>query len=80
MVISVTKYFELYFVFKTVTILNIKNTLAFYIKHDVSETGFCLRLQVEVRRQRLALSIGSNWVGSTWRRRQNEVSETSYLK
>jgi hypothetical protein len=29
------------------------------------------------RRQRLALSIRPNWVGSPWRRRQNPVSETS---
>jgi hypothetical protein len=27
-------------------------------------------------RQGLALSIGGNWVGSTWRQRQNSVSET----
>jgi hypothetical protein len=26
--------------------------------------------------QRLVLSIGNNWVGSTWRRRQNPVSES----
>jgi hypothetical protein len=29
-----------------------------------------------VRREGLALSIGSNWVGSIWRRRQNPASET----
>jgi hypothetical protein len=28
------------------------------------------------RRQGIALSIGHNWVGSTWRRRHNPVSET----
>jgi hypothetical protein len=38
------------------------------------------RLQVGRQRQRLTLSIGSNWVDSVWRRRQNAVSETSRLK
>jgi hypothetical protein len=33
-----------------------------------------------VRRQSLTLSIGPSWVGSTWRRRKNPVSETSYFK
>jgi hypothetical protein len=33
-----------------------------------------------LRRERLALSIGSNWMGSTWRRRQNPVSEALCLK
>jgi hypothetical protein len=49
-------------------------------KHDVSETGFCLHLQVkrtQIRWQALALSIGPNWIVSTWRQRQNPVSETS---
>jgi hypothetical protein len=32
-----------------------------------------------IRRQRHALSIGLNWVGSTWRRRQSPVSETSWM-
>jgi hypothetical protein len=31
-------------------------------------------------RKRLALSIGYNWVGSTWGRRQNPVSETPFFK
>jgi hypothetical protein len=31
----------------TVTILDIINYPVFYLKHDVSETGFCLCLQVE---------------------------------
>jgi hypothetical protein len=29
------------------------------------------------RQERLAFSVGPNWVGSTWRRIQNPVSETS---
>jgi hypothetical protein len=29
-----------------------------------------------VRRERLTLSIGPIWVGSTWRRRENPISET----
>jgi hypothetical protein len=33
----------------------------------------------DVRRQRLALSTGLIWEGSTWRRRQNPVSETLFL-
>jgi hypothetical protein len=31
----------------TITILGIIHRPVFYLKHDVSETGFCLRLQVE---------------------------------
>jgi hypothetical protein len=34
---------------------------------------------LQARRQRLALSIGPNWVCSTWRRRQNLVSEILFL-
>jgi hypothetical protein len=30
-----------------ITILGIINDPVFHFKHDVSETGFCLRLQVE---------------------------------
>jgi hypothetical protein len=30
--------------------------------------------------QRLALSVGPNWVVSTWKRRQNPVSETSCFR
>jgi hypothetical protein len=35
-----------------------------------------LRWTYSGRRQRLSLSIGPNWAGSTWRHRQNLVSET----
>jgi hypothetical protein len=31
----------------TITIVDIIHRPAFYLKHDVSDTGFCLRLQVE---------------------------------
>jgi hypothetical protein len=31
----------------TVTTVGITHRPVFYLKHDVSETGFCLRLQVE---------------------------------
>jgi hypothetical protein len=64
------------------------------LKHDVSETGLCLLLQVEHTqmgptersnlclriRQRIAPSTGLILVGSIWRRSQNPVSETSYYK
>jgi hypothetical protein len=74
-----------------------KHSPVYFLKHNVSETGFCLRVQVKptqlgpidrasvythleagtgVRRQGLSLSTGPNWVGPTWRRRQNPVSET----
>jgi hypothetical protein len=56
----------------TVTILDINHRHDFYLQHDVSETGFCLRVQVEPsqisikeevsfcpRGQRLAFSIGT---------------------
>jgi hypothetical protein len=33
-----------------------------------------------VKRQRSDVCTGPNWVRSTWRRRQNPVSETSYFK
>jgi hypothetical protein len=46
----------------------------FSLKHNLSETAFCLW------RQGLTLLIGSNWVGFVWRRRQNPVSETLCFK
>jgi hypothetical protein len=70
----------------TITILDIIHRPVFYLKHDVSETGLCLRIQVEptqldsVRRQRLVLSVGPNGVGSKWTRGQNPVSETLCFK
>jgi hypothetical protein len=43
----------------TITILDIIQLPVFYLKHDVSETGFCLRLQVEhLSGDRLAPLIG----------------------
>jgi hypothetical protein len=57
----------------TVSILDIIHRPVFHFKHDVSETGsLCL--------WRLALSSGPNWVSSTWRWRQNPVSEMSCYK
>jgi hypothetical protein len=59
----------------------------------ISETGFCLLVQVEpvrsgqVDRADLYFlscrsgdrEIGPNWIDSTWKRRQNPVSETLYV-
>jgi hypothetical protein len=56
------------------TVLDIVPRLVFYLKHDVSETGFCLVGKTE-RATSLVLSIGAIWVGITWRRRQDPVSE-----
>jgi hypothetical protein len=33
-----------------------------------------------IRRQKVTLSIGLNWAGSTWRQEQNPVSETLWFK
>jgi hypothetical protein len=79
----------------TITILDIIHCPVFHLKRIVSETEFCLRLQVEpiplgpvdwatlcllVRRQRVALLCVPYWFCFTWRRRQNPVSETSCFK
>jgi hypothetical protein len=72
----------------TITILDITHRPVLYLKHGVSEIISYLRLQVEstqmgpteVRIQRLALSIGPILIGTTWRRRQNPVSEMSWFK
>jgi hypothetical protein len=78
----------------TINILDIIHGSVLYLKHNVSETGFCLLLQVEPSqlspidraslsldlRQRLALSIRPNWVGSIWRQRENAGSETLCFK
>jgi hypothetical protein len=45
----------------------------FYLKHNVSETGLSPVRETETS------STGSDWVGSTLRRRQNEVSERRVL-
>jgi hypothetical protein len=71
----------------------VKHRSVYIPKHMVSETGLCLRLQVKptylgpidrassyLWKYRLALSIGRNWVGFTWRRMYNPVSETLCLK
>jgi hypothetical protein len=58
-----------------------------YLKLDDSETVFCPCLQVEPTQvgqmevvSVFTLTTGHNWVGPTWRRRQNIVSETSTYK
>jgi hypothetical protein len=52
--------------------------------NTIHRPGMCLRLQVEPTELRgireYLLSTGPNWVGSTPKRRQNTVSETSCLK
>jgi hypothetical protein len=64
----------------TITILDIIHRPVSYLKYDVSEIGFCFRLQVEPTRivclRRQPFSIVPIWVSSTWRRRQTAVSET----
>jgi hypothetical protein len=56
----------------TITIFNIIHRPLFYLKHDASETGFCLRPQVRPTEMGPieALSKGPIWVGSTWTRTQ----------
>jgi hypothetical protein len=70
-----------YFITTTLTVLDIIHHPVFYLKHDVSETGSCLHLQVEptqVRpvnraslrmRQRQTPSVGPIWVDTTRRDR-----------
>jgi hypothetical protein len=51
--------------------------------HNVSETGFCLRLQVEPIQLGLidrANPYLGTWVSFTWRRRQNPVSENLFFE
>jgi hypothetical protein len=70
-----------YFVATNIMLLDIihhpvfiqKHVPVYFSKHNVSETGFCLRLQVQTEIEK---SIEPNWVGFTWRRKQNAVSET----
>jgi hypothetical protein len=68
-------------VFVTITILDTKHRPVFYLKHNVVETGFCPRRQVETESlSSVCLSIWQNRICSTWRRRQNPVSETLCFK
>jgi hypothetical protein len=57
---------------------------AFYLKHVVMDTGFCLRFQVEPTQvgplSRASLCLRATWVGYTWRQRSNPVSEILYFK
>jgi hypothetical protein len=67
----------------------------FDLKHSISDTEYCLRLQVNLfswdqetqlfsvsgnQQDRLALFIGPNWEISSRRLGQNPVSETSCFK
>jgi hypothetical protein len=49
------------------------------ISKHVSETGFCLRLKVKPTQlgpiDRASPYLRTNWIGFTWRWRQNPVSE-----
>jgi hypothetical protein len=69
----------------TITILDIIDRFVFYLKHDVSEIVFFLRLQVEPtqlgpidRRDYLYLLGSTEYV--SLKSGQNPVSETSCLK
>jgi hypothetical protein len=76
----------------TITVLDIIHCPVFYSNYDVSETTFCHVFRWNLlnwAQQRepywcsgdtLALFIELNWIGSTLKRRQNPVTETSYLK
>jgi hypothetical protein len=67
-----------------ITILGVIHRPVFFLSQDVSETGFCLRLQVQPprlgpivpdRTQTLSLSTESICVGYTWARRQVHFSK-----
>jgi hypothetical protein len=75
-----------------IELLDIVHRPVLYVKHDVSETGFCLRPQVKLtqldpidratpclRRWGLVVSIRVKRKACTWGRRQNIVSETYYF-
>jgi hypothetical protein len=61
-----------------------KHRPVYFSKHNVSETGFCLRLQVNPTQMspidRASPYVRPNWVGFTWRRKQNPVAETLCLE
>jgi hypothetical protein len=75
------------FEFIFIAILGITHRSDFYLNHDVSETGYCLRLQVSpaqfdsIDRANLCFRAASiylsNRVCTTWRPKYNRVSETS---
>jgi hypothetical protein len=57
------------------TILDIIHRPVLYFKHDISQSGFsflllCVLVVSPVRRQTSVVYIGSNGVGSIWKRRQ----------
>jgi hypothetical protein len=78
--------------FWSLTVLVIFYRPVFYLYYNVSENVFRLCLQVKntqlgpidrasvcLRGKRVSLSSRPNWIASTWRRRQNQVSETLYF-
>jgi hypothetical protein len=60
--------------FVTVTILDISHRPVFYLKREVSETGFCLRLQVG------PTYLGPMYIASFCLLIQNSVFETPCFK
>jgi hypothetical protein len=63
--------------------LDIIYRLVFYLKYDISETGFCFRLQVEPTQLDPIGRVNLYWTqlrDSIWRPRQNTVSEKSCFK
>jgi hypothetical protein len=74
----------------TVITRDINHRPVFYLKLNVSENAFCLRISWNLlsrtwcslclrrQRQRLSVSVGCSWVGSAWRPMHNAVSETWY--
>jgi hypothetical protein len=56
--------------------VSLNSSLDTLISHVLVNLLVVSRVGAKVRRQGLALWIGPNRVGSTWRRRQNPVSET----
>jgi hypothetical protein len=72
------------YIYITMTILDGIHLLATSSKHNVSETGFYPRLQVEPTpvgpETETSFSPAATWVGSSCRRRQNPHSDTPGFK
>jgi hypothetical protein len=67
---SSTKYKYYVFGHYSSSCLYLKNSAVYFLKHNVSETGFCLRLQVK------PTPLAPIDRASPYLRRQNPVSET----
>jgi hypothetical protein len=65
-----------------IIILELLSFHVFYLKDDVSETGLCVRLQVKSTQLGIIelIYVSGKRQGSTWSRRQNQVSETQCFK